>query len=65
LADGSFKVCLFGANEVSLRDAIRSGASDDELGLVISAAVDRKRAAHAGMFELSHTANRPMITIGG
>ncbi|GBF99286.1 hypothetical protein Rsub_12046 [Raphidocelis subcapitata] len=65
LADGSLKVCLFGANEVSLRDAMRAGASDEELALVISAAVDRKRAAHAGMFELAATANRPMITIGG
>lgn len=65
LADGSLKVCLFGANEVSLRDALRAGATDDELRLVISAAVDRKRAAHAGMFELAAAANRPMITIGG
>ena len=44
---------------------MREGATDDELRLVISAAVDRKRAAHAGMFELAATANRPMITIGG
>jgi cyclic pyranopterin phosphate synthase len=65
LADGSLKVCLFGANEVSLRDAMRAGASDEELRLVVSAAVDRKRAAHAGMLELAATANRPMITIGG
>ncbi|KIZ00996.1 Molybdopterin biosynthesis protein CNX2 [Monoraphidium neglectum] len=65
LADGSLKVCLFGANEVSLRDAMREGATDDDLRLVISAAVDRKRAAHAGMFELAATQNRPMITIGG
>jgi molybdenum cofactor biosynthesis enzyme MoaA len=65
LADGSLKVCLFGANEVSLRDALRSGATDAELRLVVSAAVDRKRAAHAGMHELAAAANRPMITIGG
>jgi cyclic pyranopterin phosphate synthase len=65
LADGALKVCLFGPNEVSLRDAMRAGASDEELALVISAAVDRKKAAHAGMFELAATQNRPMITIGG
>jgi GTP 3',8-cyclase len=36
-------VCLFGANEVSLRDAMREGATDDELAAIISAAVDRKK----------------------
>ncbi|KAF6260541.1 molybdenum cofactor biosynthesis prote [Scenedesmus sp. NREL 46B-D3] len=65
LADGALKVCLFGPNEVSLRDAMRGGASDDELAAVISAAVDRKKAAHAGMEALAVTQNRPMITIGG
>ncbi|WIA12225.1 hypothetical protein OEZ85_012292 [Tetradesmus obliquus] len=65
LADGALKVCLFGANEVSLRDAVRGGASDGELAAVISAAVDRKKAAHAGMEVLAVTQNRPMITIGG
>ena len=33
-ADGQLKVCLFGAQEVSLRDAIREGRSDEELGSV-------------------------------
>lgn len=62
---GLHQVCLFGANEVSLRDAMREGASDEELLAIISAAVDRKRAAHAGMFELSRTKNRAMVHIGG
>ena len=65
LADGSLKVCLFGANEVSLRDAMRGGATDADLRLIIGAAVQRKKAAHAGMKELAATGNRPMITIGG
>ncbi|KAG2429190.1 hypothetical protein HYH02_014123 [Chlamydomonas schloesseri] len=65
LADGNLKVCLFGASEVSLRDALRGGATDDDLRLIIGAAVRRKRAAHAGMFELAALPNRPMITIGG
>ncbi|CAN1798817.1 GTP 3',8-cyclase, mitochondrial [Linum perenne] len=42
LADGNFKVCLFGPSEVK-----------------------RKKASHAGMFDLAKTANRPMIHIGG
>eukprot|EP01026_Neomeris_dumetosa_P029769 TRINITY_DN24023_c0_g2_i4.p2 TRINITY_DN24023_c0_g2~~TRINITY_DN24023_c0_g2_i4.p2 ORF type:complete len:463 (-),score=36.61 TRINITY_DN24023_c0_g2_i4:422-1777(-) len=65
MADGNLKVCLFGANEVSLRDAVREGASDDELAAVVSAAVNRKKAAHAGMFEIAKTKNRAMIKIGG
>ena len=58
-------MCLFGANEVSLRDAMREGATQDDLRTIISAAVDRKKAAHAGMFEIAKTRNRAMIKIGG
>ncbi|XP_072082213.1 GTP 3',8-cyclase, mitochondrial isoform X1 [Arachis hypogaea] len=65
LADGNFKVCLFGPSEVSLRDPLRHGAEDDELMEIIAAAVKRKKALHAGMFDLAKTANRPMIHIGG
>ncbi|KXZ52967.1 hypothetical protein GPECTOR_8g34 [Gonium pectorale] len=65
LADGNLKVCLFGASEVSLRDAMRGGATDAELRAIIGAAVGRKRAAHAGMLQLAASPNRPMITIGG
>lgn len=65
LADGNFKVCLFGPSEVSLRDPLRHGADDDELKEVIGAAVKRKKASHAGMFDIARTVNRPMIHIGG
>ncbi|XP_050234559.1 GTP 3',8-cyclase, mitochondrial [Mercurialis annua] len=65
LADGNFKVCLFGPSEVSLRDPLRSGADEDELREIIGAAVKKKKASHAGMFDLAKTANRPMIHIGG
>ncbi|XP_016195341.1 GTP 3',8-cyclase, mitochondrial [Arachis ipaensis] len=65
LADGNFKVCLFGPSEVSLRDPLRHGAEDDELREIIASAVKRKKASHAGMFDLAKTANRPMIHIGG
>jgi molybdenum cofactor biosynthesis protein A len=64
-ADGSLKVCLFGNAEVSLRDAMRSGATDEELAEVLQAAVLRKKAAHAGMHDLAVLENRPMILIGG
>ena len=65
MADGNLKVCLFGANEVSLRDAMREGADDADLAAIVSAAVRRKRAAHAGMFELAAAKNRAMVRIGG
>lgn len=64
-ADGNLKVCLFGNSEVSLRDAIRSGASDEELLQIIGVAVGRKKKQHAGMFNISQMKNRPMIFIGG
>jgi molybdenum cofactor biosynthesis protein A len=64
-ADGNLKVCLFGNAEVSLRDVIRAGATDEELGAVIEAAVLRKKAAHAGMYNIAAGENRPMILIGG
>lgn len=64
-ADGNLKVCLFGNAEVSLRDAMRDGASDTDLRTLISQAVGRKKARHAGMHNLAQMENRPMITIGG
>jgi molybdenum cofactor biosynthesis enzyme MoaA len=64
-ADGSIKVCLFGNTEVSLRDLLREGKTDEELLQVIGAAVKKKKRQHAGMFELASRKNRPMILIGG
>ena len=48
-----------------MRDALREGASPEELRAIVSAAVDRKKAAHAGMFELAKSKNRAMVKIGG
>uniref|UniRef100_A0A8D0CZN6 Molybdenum cofactor biosynthesis protein 1 n=1 Tax=Sander lucioperca TaxID=283035 RepID=A0A8D0CZN6_SANLU len=62
-ADGNLKVCLFGNSEVSLRDVLRSGASNEELLQIIGAAVGRKKKQHAGMFSISQMKNRPMILI--
>ncbi|XP_035879965.1 molybdenum cofactor biosynthesis protein 1 isoform X3 [Phyllostomus discolor] len=62
-ADGNLKVCLFGNSEVSLRDHLRAGASEEELLRIIGAAVGRKKRQHAGMFSISQTKNRPMILI--
>ncbi|XP_043278924.1 molybdenum cofactor biosynthesis protein 1 isoform X2 [Venturia canescens] len=50
-ADGNLKVCLFeGKGEVSLRDALRNGASTDALEEMIGRAVQRKKKQHAGNY---------------
>ncbi|EGG19871.1 molybdenum cofactor synthesis 1 [Cavenderia fasciculata] len=67
-ADGNLKVCLFGNDEVSLRDLMRHGVSDDDLLLIINQAVLKKKASLGGnnnMHEISQNKNRPMILIGG
>ncbi|KOB64987.1 MoaC family, partial [Operophtera brumata] len=47
-ADGNLKVCLFGAAEVSLRDALRGGAGADELLTLVRRALSNKKPSHAG-----------------
>lgn len=63
--DGNIKVCLFDNTEVSLRDMLRSGASDSEIVAVISAALGKKPKEHAPLGQLEHGPNRPMVLIGG
>jgi len=65
LADGALKNCLFGNNEVSLRDAMRQGATDDALEKLIRTSVHQKKEAHAPMPTLHKDPNRSMIKIGG
>jgi len=43
-----FKVCLFGREEVSLRDAIRSGADENQLTELIKEALSKKKKQHDG-----------------
>ncbi|MCY4172108.1 MAG: GTP 3',8-cyclase MoaA [Bacteroidetes bacterium] len=64
-ADGHLKVCLFGRNEVNLRNALRDGAKDEDLLSLINDAVGAKHAKHAGMHLIANSKNRPMIAIGG
>jgi molybdenum cofactor biosynthesis protein A len=69
-ADGQLKVCLFGKTEVSLRDLMRNGGSDEMLQKVIHYSVQRKHfklGGHKDMQDLQahSTENRPMTLIGG
>ena len=45
-ADGQFRNCLFAVQDYNLRDAIRGGATDDELAAIIEGAVTDKWAGH-------------------
>ena len=64
-ADGNLKVCLFSNAELSLRDLMRQGVTDEDLLPHIQQAVFGKKAAHGGMHKIAETPNRPMILIGG
>jgi len=69
-ADGQLKVCLFGKTEVSLRDLMRQGGSDEMLQKLIHYSVQRKNfklGGHKDMEDLrAHSdENRPMTLIGG
>ena len=65
-----FQACLFGEEELSLRDALRqSTTTDAELRLLVHSAVARKTFAlggHGDMHGIAASAgNRPMTLIGG
>jgi cyclic pyranopterin phosphate synthase len=67
-ADGKLKVCLFGAEDLSLRDALREGRTEEELLGMVGRAVGLKKFSLGGqedMFALAKSKNRPMILIGG
>lgn len=65
--DGAIRSCLFSAagDEVSLRELLRSGASDDEIGELWAAAMWRKKPGHGiddpGFLQPART----MSAIGG
>lgn len=45
-ADGQFRNCLFAITDYNLRDAMRNGATDDELASILEGAVHDKWAGH-------------------
>jgi cyclic pyranopterin phosphate synthase len=64
-ADGQIRNCLFATEESNLRDALRAGASDDDLADRWLAAVRAKKAGH-GIDDPSFLQPaRPMSAIGG
>jgi cyclic pyranopterin phosphate synthase len=64
-ADGQVRNCLFAREESNLRDAMRAGASDDELAGRWRAAVLSKRPGHGIDDPTFLQPTRPMSAIGG
>ncbi len=64
-ADGQIRNCLFAREESNLRDAMRSGASDDRARRPVARVLAAKRAGH-GIDDPSFLQPaRPMSAIGG
>lgn len=64
-ADGQLRTCLFAIAETDLRGAMRTGATDEELGEALGGAVWEKPAGHGiGTPGWSYE-GRPMSRIGG
>lgn len=64
-ANGQLKVCLFDNKEVSLRDALRSDLTDEDVYQLIQRSLLKKDKEHLPMDVLATKENRPMILIGG
>lgn len=69
-SDGSMKVCLFSDTEVSLRDAMRDGCTDDEVGRIVGGALGGKEFKFGGAegpedLLSRREGNRVMTSIGG
>lgn len=64
-ADGSIRNCLFADKEYSLRDAIRDGATNDEIVTRFQDAIWAKKAGHQMQDRSFRPPDRPMYSIGG
>lgn len=56
---------MFDGSEISLRDQMRSGATDAQLMNIVGYAVGKKKEKHDAMEDIDTVVNRPMILIGG
>jgi cyclic pyranopterin phosphate synthase len=64
-ADGRLKSCLFLPPAVSIRDLLRSGASDQDLEAAVRACLDGKWEAHPPMKNWRQRDHLTMVQIGG
>jgi len=64
-ADGKLRTCLFSTNEHDLKDLIRNGASDEDIGKSIHEAVLIKEPGHKINLDSFEQPERAMYAIGG
>jgi cyclic pyranopterin phosphate synthase len=64
-ADGKLRTCLFSRHETDLRGPLRAGASDEEIGEIVRAAVWRKELKHRIDEPGFRPPPRTMSAIGG
>ncbi len=65
-SDGQLRPCLLADDEVNIKEALRNGATTDELKRIIQQAVTLKREEHHLTGGIApETVNRPMCQIGG
>ncbi|MGA1841908.1 MAG: GTP 3',8-cyclase MoaA [bacterium] len=64
-ADGRLRNCLFSDQETSIKAALRSGASDQELERIIRQSIHFKPSGHTLQEDFSHKCKRSMWGIGG
>ncbi len=64
-ADGKLRTCLFSTNEHNLKDLIRNGASDEDIGKAVYEAVLIKEPGHKINLDSFEQPERAMYAIGG
>jgi len=64
-ADGQIRTCLFSLKEYDFRNAMRAGASDEEIARLLTAAVWRKEPGHLINSPFFKQPERGMSAIGG
>lgn len=64
-ADGKLRPCLFSDEEIDIKDALRSGATDDAVGVLLHKALSSKPKGHTISEPSFRKCARDMIAIGG
>ena len=64
-AKGELILCLGQEDSVSLRDAIRSTMTDDEIKNLIRGAITKKPEKHVFSSVIDNISNRQMVELGG
>ncbi len=64
-AKGDLILCLGQENAISLKDALRSGLTDDEIKHMILDAINKKPEKHEFNTVVDNISNRQMVEIGG